>query len=798
MNHQDEWNPDISAAERYIRLAAKISPTRMPGGKATANKVIGYPSPKMRMLIRCESALERTVAVELEITPGVSAYYSQPPTCGIQTKDKKGRKCTVRYTPDFVCRSGDDIFVIEVKSINSITTLATDNPHEWEFDGIHALHKSYSKYFESQGMRHFVVIPDIYGKLRMHNLRTLDQALRRPLNVSERTTYKLLSALNEIGEVTIHEALSIIQLEDPLAIYKLIAKGIIHSPLEDMLLENTRSAKISLNNRKRKTHKKSPHPYSFTINSHEIKSYFGDFSQAELEEGRKKMEWYQKNSHRKHHRTVQRFNKLIKESEKAGIPAIAALSPKHSKKGNRTPKREEEVYRFMESFISKNWLSSRPIKKSILYGKYYNDAIANHPNSKPLSTTSFYKSLKAPAPHKVALAHKGRRGINSEKPPSMPGSREFVSNLAFFDTTIDHHSIDCLVEVASDGFETKKVRPYLSILLDRASHAVLAWHVDISAPSKSIVSILLRRALKEWGRLPVSIRTDRGSDFVSQHTEDLLAHLGIEKILSPKSDGRAGGEVERSFSEFTNDFVAGIPGYTPAIHNRREIDSDKDPSSMRATQLLDFIEYTEKFINLRNHRIHGEKSKSPKQLVTNSIEATVLAGIPCEQGFNFYLDTAIKANRFSIDFRRGLLVSGRRYFNDELNNHQLEKKNIEVRLDPENPCLVYVRINGRWSIATHKDLDEFNALSPHEQRGYNLWVTGGKSIRNSAKFQGRLRASELFDEIERKTFHINPTQSASVSSNQNIEYDFNYDGDTGSINTSSVHESKDEDADYEH
>ena len=219
---------------------------------------------------------------------------------------------------------------------------------------------------------------------------------------------------------------------------------------------------------------------------------------------------------------------------------------------------------------------------------------------------------------------------------------------------------------------------------------------------------------------------------------------------------------------------------------------------MPATQLLDFIEYTERFINLRNQRIHGERSKSPKQLVINSIETTVLAGIPCEQGFNFYLDTAIKANRFSIDFRRGLLVSGRRYFNYELNNHQLEKKNIEVRLDPENPCLIYVRINGRWSIATHKDLDEFNALSPHEQRRYNLWVTGGKSIRNSAKFQGRLRASKLFDEVERKTFHINPHQSASVSSNQNIEYDFNYDDDTGSINTSSVYESKDEDAGYEH
>ncbi|KGD62385.1 DDE-type integrase/transposase/recombinase [Alcanivorax sp. VBW004] len=783
MNTFDEWNPSITEAERYFYLAAKISPSRIPGGKATENKVIGYPSRKMDLLIRCESALERIAAIGLEINPSIDAYFCQPPACNIQITKKNGKKGTVTYTPDFVYKSDNEISVIEVKSHEKVKELAISNPFEWEFDGVTAHHRSYSEYFESFGMLHSIVIPDLYGKLRMHNLRILDQSLRRTSSVSEDSIVKLLLLLKETDEITVHNALRLIDHADPVTIYQMIGKGVVITSLNNGLLEDIRSSKIRLAGADSEN---TELPYAPSNKSnHAYQSHFFNSSQSEIDEGIKKLKWLTANkykAHKKHCRTVHRYRKAISDAKQRGIPSIAALAPNHSKKGNRKPKREKIVFDYLDCFVKKNWLMGRPIKKSLLYAKYYLEATNHHPLYRPIGKTSFYNKLNSIPPETVAQAHKGRRGFNAEKPPSLPENREIVSTFGLFDTTLDHHTVDCLVEISSDGYETITRKPILSILLDRGSNAVLSWHIDICEPSQSIVSILIRKTLREWGRLPVSIRTDRGSDLTSHHSEDLMAHLGIEKTLSPKSYGRGGGEVERSFSEVINDFVSGLPGYTPSIINRREMDSHKDPSNLPVLPLLNFIERFDEFIKLRNKRIHGERSQSPEQLVKSSIEKTSLAGIPYEQGFNFDLDTAINITDYSFDYRRGLHVSGRRYFSSALNNHQLDKKNTEVRIDPENPCLVYVRVNNQWTTASHRDLDAFENSSPAQQAFYNLWITGGKSIRSHAKFQAKLRTAKLLIDIESE-FQNPPLEPAPLNSTEPEDYDFNFKQDPAEEST---------------
>jgi putative transposase len=131
----------------------------------------------------------------------------------------------------------------------------------------------------------------------------------------------------------------------------------------------------------------------------------------------------------------------------------------------------------------------------------------------------------------------------------------------------DHTLLDILL-IDAQGQARK---PWLTVILDDYSRAVAGYMVAFEAPSALHTALALRQAI--WRKpapswqvcgIPGILYTDHGSDFTSQHLEQVCADLKIQAIFSQVGQPRGRGRIERFFNTVNQLLLARLPGYAPA------------------------------------------------------------------------------------------------------------------------------------------------------------------------------------------------------------------------------------------
>ncbi|MBJ3783383.1 DDE-type integrase/transposase/recombinase [Devosia sediminis] len=98
-------------------------------------------------------------------------------------------------------------------------------------------------------------------------------------------------------------------------------------------------------------------------------------------------------------------------------------------------------------------------------------------------------------------------------------------------------------------------------------------------PRAAAVALLLRKAIMAWG-VPVTIKTDNGSDFVARDTQRLLLSLGIEQDVSDAYSPQQKGHIERFIRTFQHDFATLLPGFVGhSVTDRKAIENRKSFSA---------------------------------------------------------------------------------------------------------------------------------------------------------------------------------------------------------------------------
>jgi putative transposase len=94
-------------------------------------------------------------------------------------------------------------------------------------------------------------------------------------------------------------------------------------------------------------------------------------------------------------------------------------------------------------------------------------------------------------------------------------------------------------------------------------------------PKSSAVGLLLRKAILAWG-VPERIKTDNGSDFVSNTTRQLIAALGIEHELSAPFSPEQKGHVERFIGTYQRGLMRTLEGFIGhSVADRKVIEGRK-------------------------------------------------------------------------------------------------------------------------------------------------------------------------------------------------------------------------------
>jgi putative transposase len=165
-------------------------------------------------------------------------------------------------------------------------------------------------------------------------------------------------------------------------------------------------------------------------------------------------------------------------------------------------------------------------------------------------------------PGLLTLAHEGSKAYSDSF--DLVYRREAEAANAIWQA--DHSELDIWL-LREDGALKK---PWLTIVLDDYSRAVAGFYLFFGAPSAIQTALALRQAI--WRKpqpgwhvcgIPQVLYTDHGSDFTSQHLEQVAADLKIQLICSTVARPRGRGKIERFFETLTQVFLPRFPGFCP-------------------------------------------------------------------------------------------------------------------------------------------------------------------------------------------------------------------------------------------
>lgn len=169
----------------------------------------------------------------------------------------------------------------------------------------------------------------------------------------------------------------------------------------------------------------------------------------------------------------------------------------------------------------------------------------------------------------------------------------------------DHTLMDIMLLDANG----REKRPWLTVILDDHSRAICGYLISFEAPCALNAALALHQAI--WRKLDASwhicgipdrFYTDHGSDFTSQHIEQVAADLKMSLMFSAVGQPRGRGKLERFFGTVNQRFLCEQPGFTGG---GGEVRASKNLAALDA----DFQKWVmEDYL----FSIHGETNETPQ------------------------------------------------------------------------------------------------------------------------------------------------------------------------------------------
>jgi putative transposase len=128
----------------------------------------------------------------------------------------------------------------------------------------------------------------------------------------------------------------------------------------------------------------------------------------------------------------------------------------------------------------------------------------------------------------------------------------------------------CLLDIWLLQAEAAPARPWLTAIEDDYSRCIAGYFFSFKPPNTQRTALTLRQAI--WRKpdphwhicgIPEIFYTDNGSDFISNHMEQVAADLKMRLVFSEPGMPRGRGRIERFFESVNQLFLCHLPGYGP-------------------------------------------------------------------------------------------------------------------------------------------------------------------------------------------------------------------------------------------
>jgi len=374
---------------------------------------------------------------------------------------------------------------------------------------------------------------------------------------------------------------------------------------------------------------------------------------------------------RQHNSSIRTLRRWVKQYRTCGL---AGLARKQRVDSGSHQCLSLELQQFIEGLA----LRRPPLSMAAIHRQVTD--LAGRMGRTPPSYTLVFRVVHNLSPALVTLAHEGSKAYSERY--DLICRREADGPNAVWQA--DHSPLDILL--LRDGKEPAK--PWLTTIEDDYSRAIAGYFFSFDAPSSLHTALALRQAI--WRKddprwhicgIPGRFYTDNGSDFTSQHLEQVSADLRIRLVFSTPGQPRGRGRIERFFETVNQMLLCELPGYAPPGGSARV--------EAKLT-LLDLEScFREFLLGVYHQRPHGATGIAPQQRWD---EGGFLPQMPesLEQ-LDLLLLTVARSRKVHPD---GIRFQGMRYMDLTLAAYIGEE--VILRYDPRDMAEIRVFHQGRF------------------------------------------------------------------------------------------------------
>lgn len=219
------------------------------------------------------------------------------------------------------------------------------------------------------------------------------------------------------------------------------------------------------------------------------------------------------------------------------------------------------------------------------------------------SYSSVYNIVKNIKPSLLKLSQDGTKAYKDKYDLLYPRKSTYPNEI----WQADHMKMDIILI----NHKGKPQRPWLTVIMDDYSRCIAGYYLTFESPSSQNTSLALHQAIwykknTKWNicGIPDTFYTDHGSDFTSQHLEQVSADIKMKLSFSLVAQPRGRGIIERFFRTINQVFLSEILGYLPSgkPENRPELEL-KDLDKL----LKDFLIYK------YNQSVHSSTNEIPQE-----------------------------------------------------------------------------------------------------------------------------------------------------------------------------------------
>jgi putative transposase len=413
--------------------------------------------------------------------------------------------------------------------------------------------------------------------------------------------------------------------------------------------------------------------------------------------------------------SVKTIRRWVQRFRQYGLPGLC-----RKRRSDRNQRRavSPDMQRVIEAlYLEHGFRSMRAVHRMIT-------SYAHKRGGQAPSYTVVREICQALPPDVVCMAREGEQAWRNRFEPIL----RHESNAPNERWQMDHCKLDVMIIDPQNG----KVlgRPWLTLILDTYSRAVMGYHLGIYQPSSMVVCLALRQAIwhkafPEWPMrgIPKQLHLDQGKDFTSHHLEQVAADLGITLIFATPYLARAKGKIERLFRTLNQQLWCELPGYVGPNIERR-------PPNIEPSLTLNDIEHylLAYLIGVYHHRTHSTTGETPFA----RWQAYEFA--PRMPDSLRKLDLLLMMSTDRVVHRDGIHLHSICYWAEELIDYIDQR--VQVRYDPQDVATVIVYQDNQFLCAAFApelsnlkiSLREWKALRSQQRKSVKAVVSDYKAL----------------------------------------------------------------------